>query len=453
MGSSEQSNDGLVQFGSALKKEFPFDPEFRNLNHGSFGAAPRAVHAKVQEYRARADAVQDIFLRYEYPRKLDDARAAVAQLVNAPLDTVVFVPNATTAVNVVLRNLVWDADGRDEILCFSVIYGACGKTVDYAVDSARGLVSSRSVDLAYPLEDDDIVQAFRDAVATSRAEGKRPRLAIYDVVVSQPGVRFPFEELTRACRELGVLSLIDGAQGIGMLPLDLAALDPDFFVSNCHKWLHVPRACALFHVPVRNQHLLTSTLPTSHGYRSQGAARANPLPQDGAKPAFVSNFEFVGTLDNAAYLAVKDALEWRENVLGGERRIIEYLWTLAKEGGSKVADILGTQVLDNKKGTLTNNAMVNIFLPIKTSPDAVAPSSGSDGYVVLPSQDAAQAVTWMLSKLMDEYKTFIPICCHAGKWYVRLSAQVYLDTEDFAWAGRVLKELCERVGKHEYKDV
>ncbi|KAL2753148.1 hypothetical protein ACRALDRAFT_2113136 [Sodiomyces alcalophilus JCM 7366] len=452
MGSTKHPKDESIPFGAALKKEFPFDPQFRNLNHGSFGAAPRAVLAKLREYRDRADAVPDIFLRYEYPRKLDESRAAIAELVNAPLDTVVFVPNATTGVNVVLRNLVWDADGKDEIISFSVIYGACGKTVDYAIDSGRGLVSRRSIEIEYPLEDDEIVDAFRRAVETSRSQGKRPKIAIYDTVVSQPGVRFPFEELTKLCRELGVLSLIDGAQGIGMLPLDLSALDPDFFVSNCHKWLHVPRACAFFYVPFRNQHLITSTLPTSHGYQSQGVSRPNPLPQDGTKPAFVNNFEFVGTLDNAPYLTVKDALAWRQNVLGGEQRIIEYLWTLAKEGGKKVADILGTHVLENKKGTLTNNAMVNIFLPIKTSPDTAAPSLASDGQIVIPLQDANKAVTWMLSKLMDEYKTFIPINGHAGRWYVRLSAQVYLDTEDFEWAGHVLKGLCDRVGKNEYTE-
>jgi selenocysteine lyase/cysteine desulfurase len=69
------------------------------------------------------ESAPDPFIRYELGSIMDDNRAAVAELVDAPVDTVVFVPNATTAINVVLRNLVWNENGNDEILYFSTIYG------------------------------------------------------------------------------------------------------------------------------------------------------------------------------------------------------------------------------------------------------------------------------------------------------------------------------------------
>lgn len=394
---------------------------------------PRAVREKHLWYQDRAEARPDQYIRYEYPHVYDESRAALAAHLNAPRDTIVYAANATTAFNIVLRNLQWSADGRDEIISFSTIYGACGKTIDYIVDT-RGNVSSRTVQLTYPLEDDEIVALFRAAVAASKEAGRNPRVAVYDMVTSLPGVRFPFEAVTAACRELGILSLIDGAQGVGMLDLDLTALDADFVLSNCHKWLHTPRGCAFLYVPVRNQHMLRSTLPTSHGYVPLGAkSYNNPLPTVGEKSAWVANFQFTGTIDNSPYVTVKDALEWRESV-GGEARILEYLWTLARDGGKRAAEILGTEVLENKTGTLGNCAMTNIWLPIYSA-----------------DVDAG-ALQWAQKVMVEEYKTFIALGQHSGRWFTRLSAQVYLDIEDFEWAAETLKAVLERVKKGEYKE-
>jgi len=395
---------------------------------------PRAVRDQHLSYQDRAEAWPDKYIRYEFPGLLDESRAALAEHLKVPRDTVVYAANATTAFNIVLRNIAWSADGLDEIIYFSTIYGGCGKTVDYIVDTRKN-VTSRGIELTYPLEDAEIVALFHEAVKASKAAGRNPRVAIYDMVTSQPGVRFPFEAITEACRELGILSLIDGAQGVGMIDLDLGKLDADFVLSNCHKWLHTPRGCAFLYVPFRNQGLIRSTLPTSHGYVPLSTeGYFNPLPSVGEKSAWVKNFEFVGTVDNSPFVVVKDALKWREEVLGGEERIRAYLWKLAKEGGRRVAEILGTSVLENKAGTLSDCAMINVWLDVNVA------------------DVDANAGQWAQQVLVDEYKTFIAIASHNGQWFTRLSAQVYLDLEDFEWAGKALKEVIARVKKGEYKN-
>ncbi|KAK1758780.1 pyridoxal phosphate-dependent transferase [Echria macrotheca] len=452
-----QASDGVVTFGKKLASDFLMDPAYRNLNQGSFGTIPAAIQAKQRAYQDQSEARPDPFIRYDFPKLLDESRAAVAALLNVPTDTCVFVSNATIGVNTVLRNIVWADDSNDEILYFDTIYGGCGKTVDYIVESTYGRVSSRRIPLLYPIEDDEIETAFRTAVATARDEGKRPRICIFDAVSSLPGVRFPFELITAACRELGVLSLIDGAQGIGMIRLDhLASVDPDFFVSNCHKWLHVPRGCAVLYVPLRNQAMLRSTLPTSHGFvplENGDPPRLNPLPPSD-KSAFVTAFEFVGTMDNAPYLCVKDSIRWREEVLGGEERILGYTENLAREGGKKAAAILGTKILDNGAGTLTRCAMVNVALPItvEASDRDVKPRDEDlDGVPVVPAEDVAKVERWMLNTLMDEFNTFVPLFTYRGRFWARISAQVFLGMDDFEWAGETLKTVCERVAKGEYK--
>lgn len=431
-----------VVFGRPLLPQFLLSPTYHNLNHGSFGTIPRAIQSRMRHYQDEVEAQPDPFIRYTYPQLLDESREAVAGLLRVPVETCVFVANATAGVNTVLKALEWYEDGKDEILYFSTIYGGCGKTVDFIVDSNRGLVGSREVGIEYPIEDEEIVRRFREAVGECEKAGKRARVAIFDVVTSMPGVRFPFEEMIKVCKELGVLSLVDGAQGIGMVDLHLGELEPDFFVSNCHKWLHCPRGCAVFYVPVKNQGLIRTTLATSHGYVSRTSTRPNPLPPS-KKGRFVNEFQFVGTVDNAPFLCVKDAIQWRKEVLGGEAKIIDYQRKLAREGGKRVAELLGTVVLENRKGTLTDCAMVNVALPLVIE-DSVSGVVGEREDIKVPREKAMQVTNWLLDAMMKDYNTFMALCVHQDRWWVRLSAQVYLDMDDFDWAGVTLKELVER---------
>ncbi|KAG4422022.1 hypothetical protein IFR04_004881 [Cadophora malorum] len=431
-------------FGKEMLKHFLFDPSYKNLNHGSFGTFPLPIRNKQREYQDLCEAAPDPFIRYTYPKLSDVARGAVAKVLNCPTDTVVFVANATTGVNTVLRNIVWNQDGKDEILYFRHIYGACLKTVEYVCEANHDIVNPREIIVEYPMEDADLLALFRNAIKASRAEGKRPRLAIYDAVSSLPGLRMPFEDLTAACKEEGILSLVDAAHGIGHVHLDLTTLDPDFVVTNAHKWLFVPRGCAVFYVPIKNQPLMRSSLPTSHGFVPKTTTGAlMPLPPP-TKSEFVNAFEFIGTIDNTNYLVAGEAIKWREEVCGGEKAIIDYNTKLAREGGATVAKILGTKVLDNATHSLTNCCLVNVLLPLAVGAEDVA------GTVTIKPEHIGKAKEWLQSTLIDEHKTFLAIWFFQGQFWARLSGQIYLEMEDFVWAGETLKKICQGVAKQQF---
>jgi selenocysteine lyase/cysteine desulfurase len=93
-------------FGKEMAKHFLFDPKWKNMNHGSFGTYPLPVKQRLREFHDKTESQPDLFIRYTFNDLLDKSRAAIAKVLNAPIDTVVFVPNATTGVNTVLRNLV-----------------------------------------------------------------------------------------------------------------------------------------------------------------------------------------------------------------------------------------------------------------------------------------------------------------------------------------------------------
>jgi selenocysteine lyase/cysteine desulfurase len=216
-----------------------------------------------------------------------------------------------------------------------------------------------------------------------------------------------------------------------------------------NRWLHVPRGCAIFYVPVRNQPLMRSTLPTSHGFAPKNSTIVSPLPKsafvDESRTAYVSNFEFVGTIDNAPYLCLPDALAWRAR-LGGEDVIRKYCWTLAQEAATLLAKELGTQVLENETGTLGRCCLSNVRLPL-----SVATAQGFAAKAGVEQDDVGGTVRdWMSKTLIDDYGTFIQSMFYDGAWWVRLSGQVYLEMTDFEWAAETLKKICARVEAGEW---
>lgn len=397
----------------------------------------------LRHYQDLAEARPDGFIRYDYPALLDQSRAAVAKVLNAPTETCTFLSNATTGINTVLRALEYKQG--DVIIYFSAIYGACEHTVTFITETTAA--ESEKVIFTYPIATADLCEKFESVVEKVKAAGKNPKLAIFDTVVSLPGVRMPFEKLTDLCRKHSILSCIDGAHSVGQINIDLTELDPDFYVSNCHKWLHVPRGCAVFYVPVRNQHLIRSTIPTSHGYIAKptltGEVVANPLPPS-TKSAYITNFEFVGTLDNSPYLCIPAALEWRKKLVWkdkkGEAALKAYTQWIALAAAHLTAEKLGTEVMDNEEKSLTKCSLSNVRLPI-----SIHEVAGGDFAV------AIKVAQWMAKTIVREYDTFLAIVIHNNAWWVRLSGQVYLTLEDFELGATKLLQVCERVKQGEWK--
>jgi len=84
---------------------------------------------------------------------------------------------------------------------------------------------------------------------------------ILDHVTSPTAVVFPVRELTSLCHEAGAKVMIDGAHAPGMLALDIPAIDADWYVGNCHKWLMAPKRSGFLFSPFRLLRSLEDALP------------------------------------------------------------------------------------------------------------------------------------------------------------------------------------------------
>ena len=275
-----------------------------------------------------------------------------------------------------------------------------------------------------------------------------------------PDIRVPFERLTQKCKELGVLSFVDGAQGIGQIPFNLNQLQPDFFLTNVHKWemarpivsfrtncyLQVVLRASRLHCsshPPKNQHFIRSSLPTSHGFK--------PRPREGMRvmnnpfpPAIGSDYQelfaFVGTSNSDPYIMAPTAMEFREKVYGGEEAIMDYCIELARQGGDRAVEVLRTEILTNRSKTLRRCAFANVRLPIEYGHEV--------GQIPLVDlQASAQFIATESVKL----KSFFAVPFLNGALWWRISAQAYLDIADFEWGIQRMKVLCDRVNRGEYK--
>jgi hercynylcysteine S-oxide lyase len=131
----------------------------------------------------------------------------------------------------------------------STVYGACGKTLQYTVDSHPHLsLRLESVPVVWPISDKDLIEATRRTIEHVNECGGKVRLALVDAISSNPGVAIPWQELCSLFRANGILSLVDAAHSLGQEHVDLRRSQPDFWVSNAHKWLYAHHACAALYV-------------------------------------------------------------------------------------------------------------------------------------------------------------------------------------------------------------
>lgn len=160
--------------------------------------------------------------------------------------------NATTGVNIVLRSIRWHRG--DHILYFpNAIYGACYNTLQYIRDRHED-ITLVPIEIAFPCSHAEILDVAEKKIVSTKIslqDGQRLHLGLMDAICSMPGCVMPWAELCALYRRHDILSLVDAAHLMGQMPVDLSQSQPDFWVSNVHKWSFATRSVALLYVSKR----------------------------------------------------------------------------------------------------------------------------------------------------------------------------------------------------------
>ena len=270
-----------------MLEAFALDPAVVHLNHGSFGACPRAALAVQSAWRARMEAATMRFYVVEWRPALDEARAAVARFVGADPGGLAFVPNATTAVATALDALVGEGD---EIVTTDHAYAACRNALDRVARTRGATVVTAHV--PFPLTDPHAPTERILAAVTPHT-----RAVLLDHISSPTALVLDVATISRELSARGVHVIVDGAHAAGTLDLDLARLPGvAVYTSNLHKWPCAPKGVAFLHVRDDLRDTIRP-LVTSHG--------ATCAPPE----RFLAEHDWTGTHDPSGYLAAPAAIE------------------------------------------------------------------------------------------------------------------------------------------------
>jgi len=367
---------------SALRNLFLLRPDVTFLNHGSFGACPRPVFDVYQSWQLELERQPVEFLGRRFKDLMGKARQSLAAFVGANPDDLIFVPNATTGLNIVARSLALQAG--DEVLATNHEYGALDRTWQF-ICAKRGAHYIRQP-VPLPIESAKLV-----AEAIWSGVTPRTRVLFMSHITSSTAIIFPVAELVRCAREKGILTIIDGAHAPGQIPLNLVELDADWYSGNCHKWMCAPKGSAFLYAR-REVQRLVEPLVVSWGWQSD-----QPGPS-----RFIDEQEWQGTRDIAAYLSVPAAIQFMAE--HDWSRVQHECHELVRYARERVSELTG--------------------LPSITpdSPDWFAQMAA----LPLPPCD----LDALKRRLYDEFAIEIPTVDWNGQSFVRVSVQAYNNQAD-----------------------
>lgn len=272
--------------------KFCIRPDSIYLNHGSFGPPPDVVrYARRQWINQLDEQPMDFYLRQLEPA-LDFARQRLAKFVSTSPQNLIFVDNASYAMNVVAYSVKLKAD--DEVLINDHEYGSVKQVWQRACDAAGAKLVC--VELPKKIESSDQV---RDSIVGAITD--KTRLVIISHITSATALVMPVAEICAACREREVLTCVDGPHAPVQIELDIDGLNCDFYCASLHKWLCATLGSGFLYVHPRQQASIEPPI------KSWGRL----LP---AVPSrWDEEFVWVGSRDPSPFLSVPVAIDFMEH--------------------------------------------------------------------------------------------------------------------------------------------
>jgi selenocysteine lyase/cysteine desulfurase len=216
---------------SQIREQFPIARNYNFQNHA--GVAPMSLPAAEAMQRYARETSECASVRTDFYREVEQVRRLAAQLINATSEEIAFVKNTTEGLGWVANGLSWNTG--DNVVTTNVEFPA-------NIYPWMGL-QSRGVQLKMVPEENGCVPVERivDAITS------KTRVVTVSAVQFASGYRTDLAALGRICKDKGVLFCVDAIQALGVLPVDVRAMNIDFLSADGHKWLCAPEGCGIFY--------------------------------------------------------------------------------------------------------------------------------------------------------------------------------------------------------------
>jgi len=230
-----------VPRGLAAPEDFLFASELVYLQTGSLGPTPRPVMERTIAAWKELELNPSFYGYGAHEQAMDDVRATAARFLGCKTEELVLTRCTTDGMNTVAQGLTF-APG-DRVLTTDQEHPGGRHCWDYVVRRFGAVLDVVTIP---PGEND--VQAIVDRFA--KALTPRTRVLSFSHLLSSTGLRMPVAQLSALARSHDCLAIVDGAQAVGGVPVDVKALGCHVYATSGHKWLLGPKGTGLLYLSV-----------------------------------------------------------------------------------------------------------------------------------------------------------------------------------------------------------
>ncbi len=292
----------------SLREQFYINPETTFLNFGSFGASPKPVMQRYQQFQIEMETDPVDFMLVKGMQYLLESKQALAEYINCNAADFVYVTNPSYAVNIIAKSFPLQAN--DEVLATDIEYGACDKTWEYYCKKANAKYVRQHI--PFPLQSKEhFIEEFVKGI------NEKTKLIFISHITSATGLRLPAEEICKIANEKNIPIFVDGAHAPGQIDLNIQTLGADIYTGACHKWMMTPKGSSFLYVHKKLQNIFDPLL-VSWGYGNENFVQSQ----------FIDYHQMQGTRDFTAFLCIPEAIKFMkennwENVRKDCRKMVQ----------------------------------------------------------------------------------------------------------------------------------